>query len=201
MQLLPRLYEVQKGEIRVDGIPINAYTQKSLREQIAFVPQKPFLFFDTVLENIAFGRNFSREEIEEAAQKAYAHEFIVDLPQTYDTLLAEMGKTLSGGQQQRLAIARALVKKAPILVLDEATSSLDAISENRIKKALCELQGEVTQILIAHRLSTIEHADKIIFLEKGRKLAEGSIEELLETCLPFRLMWESYHHTEILLKG
>ena len=201
VQLLPRLYEVQKGEIRVDGIPINAYTQKSLREQIAFVPQKPFLFFDTVLENIAFGRNFSREEIEEAAQKAYAHEFIVDLPQTYDTLLAEMGKTLSGGQQQRLAIARALVKKAPILVLDEATSSLDAISENRIKKALCELQGEVTQILIAHRLSTIEHADKIIFLEKGRKLAEGSIEELLETCLPFRLMWESYHHTEILLKG
>jgi ABC-type bacteriocin/lantibiotic exporters, contain an N-terminal double-glycine peptidase domain len=103
-----------------------------------------------------------------------------------------MGKTLSGGQQQRLAIARALVKKAPILVLDEATSSLDAISENRIKQALRELQGEVTQILIAHRLSTIEHADKIIFLEKGRKLAEGTLQELLQICFPFRLMWENY---------
>ena len=197
VQLLPRLYEVQKGEIRVDGIPINAVTQKSLRDQISFVPQKPFLFFDTVLENIAFGRSFSREEIEEAARKAYAHEFIAELPKEYDTLLAEMGKTLSGGQQQRLAIARALVKKAPILVMDEATSSLDAISENRIKKALRELQGEVTQILIAHRLSTIEHADKIIFLEKGRKIAEGTIQELLAKCLPFRLMWESYHHSDI----
>jgi ABC-type multidrug transport system fused ATPase/permease subunit len=108
-----------------------------------------------------------------------------------------MGKTLSGGQQQRLAIARALVKKAPILVMDEATSSLDAISENRIKLAIQRLQGEVTQILIAHRLSTIEHADKIIFLEKGRKLAEGTISELLETCEPFRKMWEMYHGEEL----
>jgi ABC-type multidrug transport system fused ATPase/permease subunit len=197
VQLLPRLYEVQRGEIRIDGMPIHAFTQKSLRDQIAFVPQKPFLFFDTVFENIAFGQNFSRTEVEEAAHRAYAHEFIAELPNNYDTLLAEMGKTLSGGQQQRLAIARALVKKAPILVMDEATSSLDALSESRIKQALRELQGEVTQILIAHRLSTIEHADKIIFLEKGRKIAEGTIEELLATCIPFRLMWESYHHTEI----
>ncbi len=197
VQLLPRLYEVQKGEIRIDGIPLNAITQKSLREQIAFVPQKPFLFFDTVAENIAFGRSFSKEEIEEAAHKAYAHEFIANLPQQYNTLLAEMGKTLSGGQQQRLAIARALVKKAPILVLDEATSSLDAISENRIKAAMKDLRGEVTQILIAHRLSTIEHADKIIYLDRGRKLAEGTLQQLLETCLPFRILWEAYHHTEV----
>lgn len=197
VQLLPRLYEVQKGEIRIDGIPLNAITQKSLREQIAFVPQKPFLFFDTVAENIAFGRSFSKEEIEEAAHKAYAHEFIANLPQQYNTLLAEMGKTLSGGQQQRLAIARALVKKAPILVLDEATSSLDAISENRIKAAMKDLRGEVTQILIAHRLSTIEHADKIIYLDHGRKLAEGTLQQLLETCLPFRILWEAYHHTEV----
>ncbi|MDP1607927.1 MAG: ABC transporter ATP-binding protein [Chlamydiales bacterium] len=190
VQLLPRLYEVQQGQIRIDGMPIDSFTQKSLRDQIAFVPQRPFLFFDTVIENISFGRSFSKSEVEEAAQKAYAHEFIVDLPDQYDTILAEMGKTLSGGQQQRLAIARALVKKAPILVLDEATSSLDATSEHRIKQALRALQGEVTQILIAHRLSTIEHADKIIFLEKGRKLAEGTIEQLLQTCLPFRVMWE-----------
>jgi ABC-type multidrug transport system fused ATPase/permease subunit len=204
VQLLPRLYEVQRGEIRIDGIPLNAITQKSLREQIAFVPQKPFLFFDTVAENIAFGRSFSPEEIEEAARKAYAHEFIVELPQQYNTLLAEMGKTLSGGQQQRLAIARALVKKAPILVMDEATSSLDAISEKRIKTAMEELHGQVTQILIAHRLSTIEHADKIIFFDRGRKLGEGSLQELLGSCLPFRILWETYHqkqHTELTTHG
>lgn len=197
VQLLPRLYDVQKGEIRIDGVPLNAITQKSLREQIAFVSQKPFLFFDTVAENITFGRKFSSEEIEDAAKKAYAHEFIDELPEKYNTLLAEMGKSLSGGQQQRLAIARALVKKAPILIMDEATSSLDAISENRIKAAIRELQGEVTQILIAHRLSTIEHADKIIFFERGRKIGEGSLPELLETCLPFRLMWETYHRSEL----
>lgn len=197
VQLLPRLYDVQKGEIRIDGVPLNAITQKSLREQIAFVSQKPFLFFDTVAENITFGRKFSPEEVEEAAKRAYAHEFIDELPEKYNTLLAEMGKSLSGGQQQRLAIARALVKKAPILIMDEATSSLDAISENRIKAAIRELQGEVTQILIAHRLSTIEHADKIIFFEKGRKIGEGTLPELLETCLPFRLMWETYHRSEL----
>lgn len=195
VQLLPRLYEVQKGEIRIDGIPLNAVTQKSLREQIAFVPQKPFLFFDTVAENIAYGKNFSREEIQEAAVKAYAHEFIEELPRKYDTMLAERGKTLSGGQQQRLAIARALVKKAPILILDEATSSLDALSENRIKKALKEVGGSVTQILIAHRLSTIEHADKIIFFDKGRKLAEGPLPYMLENCPSFRLMWDAYHQS------
>ncbi|MBF8262555.1 MAG: msbA [Parachlamydiales bacterium] len=197
VQLLPRLYEVQEGEIRIDSTPIETLSQKSLREQIAFVPQRPFLFYDTVAANIAFGRSYSREEIEDAAKKAYAHEFIVDLPKGYDTLLAEMGKSLSGGQQQRLAIARALVKKAPILVMDEATSSLDAISESRIKRAIQDLQGEVTQILIAHRLSTIEHVDRIIFLEKGRKIAEGSKEELLQTCRPFRLMWEAYHQSSV----
>lgn len=197
VQLLPRLYDIQQGEIRIDGIPLQAITQKSLRELIAFVPQKPFLFFDTVAENISFGRSFTDAEIQDAAEKSFAHEFIVDLPQKYNTVLAEMGKTLSGGQQQRLAIARALVKKAPILVMDEATSSLDSISENSIKTALRLLQGKATQILIAHRLSTIEHADKIIFLEKGRKIAEGTIDQLLETCPAFKRMWESYRHSEV----
>lgn len=197
VQLLPRLYEVQQGEIRIDGIPLNAITQKSLREQISFVPQKPFLFFDTVAENIAYGRSYSKEEIKDAAERAYAHEFIADLPNQYDTLLAEMGKTLSGGQQQRLAIARALVKKAPILIMDEATSSLDAISENRIKSAISDLHGKVTQILIAHRLSTIEHADKIIFFDRGRKIGEGNLHQLLDSCLPFRMMWEAYHRSEV----
>lgn len=194
VQLLPRLYEVEKGEIRIDGVPIQSFTQKSLREQIAFVPQRPFLFFDTVGENIAFGRDFSDEEIHEAAKKAFAEEFILDLEKGYDTPLAEMGKSLSGGQQQRIAIARALVKKAPILILDEATSALDAISEQKIKKAIDELgKSCVTQIIIAHRLSTIEHADRIIYLEKGKKLAEGNLEELLESCPPFKMMWEAYN--------
>ena len=195
VQLLPRLYDVQKGQIRIDGKPLRHYTQKSLREQIAFVSQKPFLFYDTIAANIAYGKDFSREAIQYAARKAHANEFIVQQPQGYDTMLAETGKNLSGGQQQRLAIARALVKKAPILILDEATSSLDAISELRIKEAISELHGEVTQILIAHRLSTIEHADRIIYLEHGRKIAEGTRDQLLETCKPFRLLWETHFAT------
>jgi len=196
VQLLPRLYEVQKGEIRIDGKPLNAYTQKSLRENIAFVSQRPFLFYDTVAANISFGRHFSQEEIENSAKRAHAHEFIKELPDKYHTMLTDAGQNLSGGQQQRLAIARALLKDAPVLILDEATSALDAISENRIKSAIFDLHGEVTQILIAHRLGTIEHADKIIYLEKGEKIAEGSKKELLKHCVEFRQMWEALYRTE-----
>lgn len=196
VQLLPRLFEVQQGEIRIDGKPVGDYTQKSLREQIAFVSQKPFLFCDTIAANICYGRPFPREKIENAAKRAYADEFICRLPEQYDFMLAETGQNLSGGQQQRLAIARALAKEAPILILDEATSSLDALSEVRIKNAIADLHGEVTQILIAHRLSTIEHADRILYLERGVKIAEGSKQQLLETCEPFRRMWEALYHTE-----
>ncbi len=196
VQLIPRLYEIEKGEIRVDGRPLTGYTQRSLRENIAFVPQRPFLFMDTVSENIGFGRKFSPEAIQEAARKAYADEFIQHLPEKYETVLAETGKSLSGGQQQRLAVARALVKRAPILIMDEATSSLDTVSENRIKLAIQELHGQVTQILIAHRLSTIAHADKIIYVERGRKVAEGTKDELLVSCSGFRLMWELMYMQE-----
>ena len=196
VQLLPRLYEVQQGEIRINGKPLNSYTQKSLREKIAFVSQKPFLFSDTIAANIGFGRDFSREEIALAAQKAHAEEFINRLPLAYDSVLAEAGQNLSGGQQQRLAIARALVKKAPILILDEATSSLDALSEERIKEAISGLHRSVTQIIIAHRLGTIEHADKIIYIERGVKIAEGTKEELLRDCAQFRLTWETLYRIE-----
>lgn len=196
VQLLPRLYDVQKGEIRIDGKPLQAFTQRSLRDQISFVPQKPFLFMDTVAENISFGRPFSKEKIVDAAKKAYADEFVQKLPEGYDTFLAEAGKNLSGGQQQRLAIARALVKDAPILVLDEATSSLDNLSEIRIKQALKDLHGKMTQVIIAHRLSTIEDADRIIYIEEGIKIAEGTKEELLETCPAFRALWEARNMTE-----
>lgn len=196
VQLLPRLHDVQQGEICIDGKPINAYTQRSIREIMGFVSQKPFLFSDTIAANIAFGRNFSRDEIQDACRKAHAEEFIIRQPDAYDSMVAEAGQNLSGGQQQRLAIARALVKKAPILVLDEATSSLDAISENKIRLAVAELHGQITQIIIAHRLGTIEYADRIIYIDRGEKLAEGSKEELLKSCEPFRHMWEILHHSE-----
>jgi ABC-type multidrug transport system fused ATPase/permease subunit len=189
VQLLPRLYDIQEGEIRIDGRKIHAYTQKSLREKMAFVPQKPFLFLDTIAANIAFGRHFSQEQIENAARKAYAEEFICRLPEKYETKLMDGGKNLSGGQQQRLAIARALVKEAPILIMDEATSSLDTVSEEHIKNAIRRLRGQVTQIIIAHRLSTIEDVDRIIYLENGRKVAEGSKNDLLKNCPGFKKMW------------
>lgn len=194
VQLLPRLYDIQEGTIKINGKSIHTYTQKSLREQIAFVPQKPFLFLDTIAANIAFGRNFSLEQVEAAAKKAHADEFIMNLPQGYLTEIAEGGKNFSGGQQQRLAIARALVKDAPILVMDEATSSLDAVSEHHIKTAISQLRGQVTQIIIAHRLSTIEHVDKIIYLENGQKVAEGTKDELLKSCPGFIKMWALMMH-------
>ncbi len=196
-QLIPRLYEVEKGEIRIDGKPIRLYKQKSLRELIAFVSQRPFLFLDTIAENVSAGKKVSRKQIEAACQKAHAEEFIVRLPEKYDTHLIDAGQNLSGGQQQRLAIARALLCEAPILIMDEATSALDVLSENHIKKAIISLQGKVTQILIAHRLSTIEHADKIIYIEKGEKIAEGTKDELLVSCPPFKAMWEMLYNVEL----
>lgn len=192
VNLIPRLFDVQKGEIRLDGLPLKAYTQASLRKGIAFVPQKPFLFLDTIAANIAVGEAYSKEEIIEAATKAHAAEFVEKLPSQYDTTLAEMGKNFSGGQQQRLAIARALIRKAPILIFDEATSSLDPLSEQRIKAAINELHGKVTQIIIAHRFSTIENADRIVFLDDGRVMGDGTLEELLVSCDLFRVMWESH---------
>lgn len=193
VQLLPRLYDLEKGNIKIDGKNITSLTQKSLRDNIAFIPQKPFLFLDTVAANISYGKMYSEEEIRQAAIKAHAEDFILELPNGYQTELSETGKNLSGGQQQRLAIARALVKNAPILIMDEATSSLDNVSENHIKTAIKELRGQVTQVIIAHRLSTIEDADKIIYLDKGEKIAEGTKEELLRTCVGFRNMWEMMH--------
>lgn len=196
VQLLPRLYEIQKGEIRINGLPLSEYTQRSLRESMAFVPQKPFLFLDTVEENISFGRNFSKEEIREAAVRAHADDFIQKLSHKYQTELSEAGKNLSGGQQQRLSIARALVKKAPILIMDEATSALDAMSENHIKTVLKQHRGQVTQLIIAHRLSLIENADKIIYLEDGVKLSEGTKDELLQNCPGFSKMWNMMYSEE-----
>jgi len=198
LQLLPRLYEIEKGDIKIDGVSLKAYSQASLRNFMSYVSQKPFLFFDTIRANITYGRPIPHEEVLLASKKAHAHEFIQKLPDGYDTHLAETGKNLSGGQQQRLSIARALAKKSPILILDEATSSLDAISEDKIKTTIRELHGEITQIIVAHRFSTIEDADRIIFIQEGQKIADGSKEELLKSCPPFKLMWDlNYHHKQL----
>lgn len=191
LQLLPRLYDVEKGAIRIDGRPITHITQKSLRQLISYVPQRPFLFNDTIRSNIVYGKDLTDEQVLLAATRAHAHEFISEFPLQYESHLAEMGKNLSGGQQQRIAIARALAKDASILILDEATSSLDALSELKIKEAIEGLRGQMTQIIVAHRLSTIEHADRIIFINKGIKIAEGTVEELLLTCPEFRAMREA----------
>ncbi len=196
VQLIPRLYEPQQGTIKINGKSIKEYTQNSLRKLISFVPQRPFLFIDTVAANISYGTPYTLEKIKDAAVKAHASSFIENLPNGYSTELSETGKNLSGGQQQRLAIARALFKDAPILVLDEATSSLDAVSEQSIKMAIKDLRGQMTQIIIAHRLSTIEDADKIIYLEAGQKMAEGTKDELLQICPGFRHMWETMHRKE-----
>ncbi|MBS0624219.1 MAG: ABC transporter ATP-binding protein [Verrucomicrobia bacterium] len=193
VSLLPRLYDLDEGEILIDGKPLPTYTQESLRKHIAFVPQRPFLFLDSIQENISIGRSYSQEEIITASRNAHAEEFIVRMPGSYQTVLQELGKNLSGGQQQRLAIARALVTKAPILVMDEATSSLDAVSEEKIRDAILDMRGKLTQIIIAHRFSTIEHADKIIYLDHGVKIAEGTKEQLLASCPEFRQMWELMH--------
>jgi ABC-type multidrug transport system fused ATPase/permease subunit len=190
VQLLPRLYSPDSGSIFIDGAKIEDFTLNSLRENMAFVAQKPFLFNDTVEANIAYGRQFSEEAIHTAARLAHADEFIKELSDGYKTKLSEAGKNLSGGQQQRLAIARALVKQAPILILDEATSALDAVSEDKIKQALRSLHGQVTQIIIAHRFSTIEHADLILYLENGQLVAQGTKDELLVTCPGFSSMWQ-----------
>ena len=190
VSLFTRLFEVDQGSITIDGVPIQQFTQRALRDFFAVVPQRPFIFHDTVRENICYGRTFSDEAVYKAARKAHAEDFIQDLPERYETFLAEGGKSLSGGQQQRLAIARALIKQSPILVLDEATSALDPSSELQIKMALKELKGMVTQIVIAHRLSTIEDADRIIVIDEGRKVGDGTKKELLASCPTFQKIWK-----------
>jgi ABC-type multidrug transport system fused ATPase/permease subunit len=203
VSLLARLFEPQQGTIMLDGVPIQQFTQKALRDFFAIVPQRPFLFHDTIRENICFGRAFNEEAIRYASKQAHAEEFICALPSKYETFLEEAGKSLSGGQQQRLAIARALIKQSPILVLDEATSSLDPVSELHIKLALRELKGNCTQIIIAHRLSTIEDADRIIVIEGGRKVGDGTKEQLLQTCPTFKRLWmpQTIHDDETALKS
>jgi ABC-type multidrug transport system fused ATPase/permease subunit len=179
--LIPRLYDPTSGQVLVDGANLRDVDLRSLRSQIALVSDDPFLFSASVRENIAYARpDASEEEIEQAAWRAGAHQFIETLPDGYDTRVGERGYTLSGGQRQRLSIARALIMNPRILILDDATSSVDATTENRIKQALRELMADRTTFVIAHRLSTIALADEIVVLDEGTIAARGTHEELLE---------------------
>jgi len=181
VNLVPRFYEPTAGRLFIDGHDITTLTLASLRAQIALVSQDVLLFDDTVAANVAYGAmtGASREEVERAAAAAHALEFIRALPQAFDTGVGENGIRLSGGQRQRIAIARAILKDAPILILDEATSALDSESERQVQAALDTLMQGRTTIVIAHRLSTIEHADRIIVLDQGRIVEEGSHATLL----------------------
>ncbi len=180
LNLLPRFYEVDSGRIMIDDCDIREVTQKSLRSTIAIVSQHTILFNDTVRNNIAYGRSdVSLADIIVAARSANAHEFIEELPLKYDTIIGENGIRLSGGQQQRLSIARALLKNSPILILDEATSSLDTESERAVQEAIDRLMENRTSLVIAHRLSTIINADRIVVLGKGEVVEEGTHKELL----------------------
>ncbi|MBP8803330.1 MAG: ATP-binding cassette domain-containing protein, partial [Pseudoxanthomonas sp.] len=179
VRMVPRFYEPSSGRITLDGVALDDYRLDDLRRQIALVGQKVMLFDDTIAANIAYGTEADPEAIRAAAQAANAWEFIERLPQGLDTPVGENGALLSGGQRQRLAIARAILRDAPILILDEATAALDNESERLVQDALQRLMPDRTTLVIAHRLSTIEHADQVLVLDQGRVVEQGNHAELM----------------------
>ena len=201
VNLILRLYDVTDGAILIDGQDIRDVTQDSLRASIAMIPQDPSLFHRSLMDNIRYGRiDATDEEVIEAAKKAHAHEFITKLSQEYDSLVGERGVKLSGGQRQRISIARAILKNAPILILDEATSQLDSVTESIIQESLWELmnsrfetsgEGGKTVLVIAHRLSTLLHMDRIIVFDQGVIVEDGTHAELLANNGLYRNLWDA----------
>jgi ATP-binding cassette subfamily B protein len=191
VNLILRLFEPHAGAILIDGQNILDVTQDSLRENISMIPQDPQLFHRSLKENIRYGRlDASDEEVIEAARKAHAHEFILETEEQYASLVGERGVKLSGGQRQRIAIARAILKNSPILILDEATSSLDSVTEKKIQLGLENLMKGRTVVVVAHRLSTISHMDRILVFDQGRIIEDGSHEQLLRRKGHYAHLWE-----------
>jgi subfamily B ATP-binding cassette protein MsbA len=189
--LIPRLYQAQTGQVLVDGVPVQNYLKNDLRQQIAIVPQDPMLFNDTVRNNILIGRpDATEEQLLFASKQAYADEFIGELEQGWETLVGDRGIRLSGGQKQRIAIARAFLKDAPVLILDEATSSLDSESEAMIQKALARLVEGRTTLIIAHRFSTLKIAHRVMVFEAGRIIATGTHDDLFSRNERYRSLYE-----------
>jgi ABC-type multidrug transport system fused ATPase/permease subunit len=189
--LLPRFYDPQAGRVLIDGIDVRDATLRSLRSQITVVTQESVIFPGTIAQNIAYGSPLAtKEQIESAARRAFAHDFIVERADGYQTLLGELGGSMSGGQKQRLNIARAMLRATPILILDEATSQVDAESESLIQKAIDSLMHERTTFVIAHRLGTILSADRIVVMDRGQVIAAGKHEELLKSCETYKSLYE-----------
>ncbi|PDO09730.1 MAG: ABC transporter [Candidatus Reconcilbacillus cellulovorans] len=192
VSLIPRLYDATSGTVRVGGVDVRRLDPAALREKIAFVPQKTVLFSGTILDNIRMGRpDATEEEAEIAARSAQAHAFVAALPERYGAVVGQRGVNLSGGQKQRLAIARALVRKADILIFDDCTSAVDAVTEAKIRASLKEVCRGVTSLIVAQRISSVVHADKIVVLDRGEVVGVGKHEVLLSTCRVYREMWES----------
>ena len=191
LNLIPRLYNVNQGDIKIDGQSIYEITLSSLRKNISMVSQETTLFDDTIWNNISYAkRNANKDEIKEAAKFSFCDEFINRLPEKYETIIGENGVRLSGGEKQRISIARALIKKSPIILLDEATSSLDAETESKIQKAIAHLTKGRTTIVIAHRLSTIVNADKIYVIDRGQVIGEGNHDELIISSKTYKDFYE-----------
>ena len=191
VSLLPRLYDPQKGSICIDGIDLRAVKLKDLRAIISVVSQEMVLFNATIRDNIAYGKKDATEaEIIDAAKKAYAFDFIMNLPQKFDAVIGDRGLKLSGGEKQRLSIARAILKNAPVLILDEATSHLDSVSESLVKEALALLMKERTVFVIAHRFSTVQRADKVVVMEKGRIIDIGTHDSLVSSDSVYKRLYE-----------
>jgi len=190
--LILRLYEVTEGRVLIDEYDIKDITQDSLRRNIALIPQDPSLFHRSIMDNIRYGRtDATDEEVIEAAKSAHAHEFISKLPEGYQSLVGERGVKLSGGQRQRIAIARAILKKSPILILDEATSQLDSVTESYIQESLAALMQGKTTIVIAHRLSTLLHMDRILVFDKGKIVEDGTHSKLLKSGGLYKTLWDA----------
>jgi ATP-binding cassette subfamily B protein len=192
VNLILRLFEITKGRILIDDYDIRHVTQDSLRHAIGMIPQDPVLFHRTLMENIRYGQTeVDDKAVVEAVQRAHAEDFITALPESYNSLVGERGVKLSGGQRQRIAIARAILKNAPILILDEATSQLDSVTESHIQDSLWALMQDKTTLVIAHRLSTLLHMDRILVFDEGKILEDGTHQELLQKAGLYKTLWDA----------